>query len=172
MTMHAQELKSLPPDAWEEVQAGEHQPWGGLGEELRWADKQRHIGIHDEDGRLLALAGLTVVQVQAGAEPAFPVVGLGGVIVTRSRRGEGLTRPLLEETMRLAGEVGPERAMLFCDTGLRGLYGRHGFAEIAAAVIADQPDGPVQMPLLAMWAPLAVGVGWPPGDVRVLGLPF
>ena len=62
-----------------------------------------------------------------------------------------------------AHEVEPERAMLFCRAQLLGLYGKLGFAEIRAAVWAEQPAGRIQMPMPAMWRGLRAGASWPPG---------
>ncbi len=61
--MQAHELNDFLPSEMADVQDGELEPWGGLGESLEWADKERHIGIRDDDGRLLALAGLLTASV-------------------------------------------------------------------------------------------------------------
>ncbi len=87
-------------------------------------------------------------------------------------RGQGLAHAVVEAVMRLAHEMGPELAMLFCHTDLTALYARFGFTTIEAPVSAEQPGGRVRMPPEAMWAPLADGAGWPSGDVEVLGEPF
>jgi hypothetical protein len=79
---------------------------------------------------------------------------------------------VVEPLLRLAEELGPDRAMLFCRRDLVGLYRRVGFAQIEAPVWADQPDGRIEMPLPAMWRPLRNGADWPPGRVDVHGLPF
>jgi hypothetical protein len=52
------------------------------------------------------------------------------------------------------------------------VYGRVGFAEIAAPVWADQPGVRVRVPMRAMWRPLREGARWPPGRVDVHGAPF
>ena len=170
--MRAHELHDLLPSEWVEVQNGEQQPWGGLAEGLEWADKERHVGIRDDDGRLVALAGLLSAPVVVAEHGEFHVVGIGGVIVTQSRRGEGMSRALLQEALRIAASMGPERAMLFCRRELLVLYDKFGFEPITARVTAEQPTGAVEVPLHAMWLALASGTSWPSGDVRVLGLPF
>ncbi len=171
--MEAIELEAVGSEQWDAVIDGEETPWGAAGTDLSWAPKTRHVGVLDTGGRPLALAGTMVARVRVeGGEP-FDVVGIGGVIVTRSRRGEGLSTPLLEAVMSLARALGPERAMLFCGDALTGLYAGHGFRLIDASVTADQPDGPITVPMRAMWAPLDVDVAdWPPGEVAVLGEPF
>ena len=97
---------------------------------------------------------------------------MGGVFVTAPERGRGLVWQLLQRLLEIAADMGPERAMLFCRPQLTGLYGKLGFAEIPGPTWVRQPDGAVEFPLRTMWRPLREGVGWPPGRVDVLGLPF
>ncbi len=98
---------------------------------------------------------------------------MGDVFVTRSRRGEGLSRPVMAASLERAATLGPDVAMLFCGAHNVGLYAHFGFAEIAAPVIVGQPGGlEIAMPPHAMWRELR---GAPPpadGPVRVRGLPF
>jgi predicted GNAT family N-acyltransferase len=166
------ELQGVKPSERDQLVAGEEQPWGGLGEELEWADKERHVGIRDDDGRLLALAGVVYVRVVVEGGVEWPVVGVGSVMVTRSERGKGLARPLLERTLELASELGPEHAMLFCREQLTALYAKFGFRPIESPVHAAQASGSVEMPMCAMWCPLRDGAIWPTGAVTVRGLPF
>ena len=73
-------LVELDPRAepyWEELLAGEQEPWGGTGEHLSWRDKTRNIGLRDDDGRLLAAGGTVLAQVHTAAHPPFAVVGPG-----------------------------------------------------------------------------------------------
>jgi predicted GNAT family N-acyltransferase len=170
--MRVIELGEVPERLWTELEAGESQPWGGAGEELQWRAKERHVGIEDDDGRLLALAGLVRARVAIEAHGELGVIGIGGVIITREHRGTGLARPLLARTLELAGGHGEQLAMLFCGEQTMGLYAKFGFAEIDAPVHAEQPGQEVEIPQRAMWLALAPGAQWPPGAVRVLGLPF
>ncbi|HEX4438140.1 MAG TPA: GNAT family N-acetyltransferase [Solirubrobacteraceae bacterium] len=169
--METIELQNVGPDEWEAVLDGETQAWGAAGDEFSWADKERHVAVCDEAGQPVALAGAMIAQVTAGGE-AFPVVGIGGVVVTRTLRGRGLARRVIEAIMGIAAELEPERAMLFCGEELTTLYARFDFRTIEASVSAEQPSGRVVMPMRAMWAPLVDGIGWPVGDVAVQGLPF
>jgi predicted GNAT family N-acyltransferase len=166
------ELAALTGQDWDAVVAGEHQPFGSLGAELEWRPKDRHFALRAQDGRLLALAALVGVEVEIEGAGGFDVAGLGGVIVTPSERGCGLMFKVVEPVLALAEELGPERAMLFCRPALVAVYRRLGFEEIAAPVWADQPTGPVEMPMRAMWRALQPGAEWPPGCVHVRGLPF
>jgi hypothetical protein len=53
-----------------------------------------------------------------------------------------------------------------------GLYERFGFAQLEGPVRADQPGGPVTVPMRAMWRALAPAVRWPRGPVELLGDPL
>ena len=165
----------LDPQAepyWEEMLAGEQEPWGSAGENLSWRDKTRNIGLRDDDGTLLAAGGAVLAHAHTDSEPPFPVVGLGGLVVRTGARGRGLARELSVHLLELARELPAERAMLFCGASLMTLYGEFGFLEITAPVWAQQADGPVRMPMSAMWRPLRDGVTWPAGTVYLDGEPF
>lgn len=157
---------------WKELVTDEREPFGGVGEHLRWRDKTLHLGILDRDGSLLAGAGAAVAEVRVAPAAAFAVVGIGGVIVTRRARGQGLGRMVVESLLERARGLGPERAMLFCLPRLAPFYESFGFEAIPAAVSAEQPGGRVRMPLEAMWRALDGAPAWPPGAVEVLGEPF
>jgi predicted GNAT family N-acyltransferase len=166
------ELVELTGRDWADVVAGEHEPFGPEGGELAWREKDRHFALRADDGRLLALAATVPVAIEIDGAQSFEVVGLGGVIVTRSERGQGLMAKVVEPVLSLARDMGPDKAMLFCRSGLVPVYGRLGFVEITAAVWAEQPRGPVKVPMSAMWRALHAGATWPAGSVDVLGLPF
>ena len=120
-------LVELDPQAepyWEELLAGEREPWGGVGERLSWREKTRNIGLRDDDGTLLAAGGAVLAQLHTATHPPFEVVGLGGLVVRSSARGRGLARELAEHLLLLARELPAERAMLFCEPRLMELYRR------------------------------------------------
>jgi predicted GNAT family N-acyltransferase len=154
---------------FDSIIAGEVDPFGLDDTAIEWRPKTHHTVQRDVDGRPIAHVGLLVTDVQAGAE-RFEVVGVGGVIVTQSHRGQGLLRPLLEAA--LAQDLGPDRALLWCTTANAEIYARFGFEHVTAPVTVDQAAGPYVMPMPTMWKPLREGVTWPAGDVRVPGLPF
>ena len=120
--------------------------------------------LYDGD-RPLAAVGLVVAETDV-----FPVVGVGGVIVTRSHRGRGLLRPVMEAALERAATLGPDVAMLFCASHDVARYARFGFAEIPGPVTVDQPDGRVieMAPHVMMRGPAPL----PGGPVRLRGLPF
>jgi predicted N-acetyltransferase YhbS len=166
------ELDRLSESYWEDLIAGEQEPFGGIGEDLVWRDKTRNIGVHEDDGRLVAAAGVVLAEVKIEREPSFEVAGLGGLIVTRSARGRGLARMLCQSLIELAGELEVRRAMLFCLPKLMPFYREFGFVAIEAPVWADQPDGRIEMPLKAMWKTLDGEARWPSGRVELQGKPF
>ena len=167
------ELGPLTERDWEELAAGEHEPFGPVGSKLTWRPKDRHIGLRAPDGRLVAVAGAVVADVEVDRAGGFQVVGLGSLIVTRSMRGKGLMTDVVDPLLRLAEGMGPPRAMIFCRPDLVALYTRIGFIEITDPVWADQPGGRIEIPLSAMWRPLRAGVPpWPAGRVDVCGEPF
>ena len=120
----------------------EDDPWRAAEFGLEWRPKDHYVALRDDDGRLLAAAGLVVVDVQVGARPAIPVVGLGGVIVTASHRGRGLGRRVISGALAHAEAMGPAIAMLFCRSEMAGLYRRHGFAEVPGPVFVTSQAGP------------------------------
>jgi predicted N-acetyltransferase YhbS len=156
----------------DEIEAGERDPFGaGRIGRLEWRPKDRHVLVRD-GGRLVASAGIVVADVRVAGGPPFAVAGLGGVIVTAARRGEGLARVVVDAALERAAALGPDLALLFCLDDRAGLYERLGFAAVAGPVTVEQPSGPTEMPLRSMWRPLRPGAGWPPGPVAVLGQPF
>jgi predicted N-acetyltransferase YhbS len=166
--MELVELPGLTPDDRKELAAGEESPFGI--NELEWRESERYLALRD-GGRLVAAAGLVVADVEVEGD-VFGIVGVGGVIVARPRRGSGLMRQVLDRALERAAELGPAYAMLFCSPDNARRYERFGFRPISAPVSADQPGRRVEMGEVSMWRALRDGATWPDGPVRVLGLPF
>jgi predicted N-acetyltransferase YhbS len=166
--MQLVELEGMTPEGRAELAAGEAHPFGV--NDLQWRESDTYLALRD-DGKLVAAAGLVVATVEARSE-AFDVVGVGGVIVARPRRGQGLMRRVIEAAMTRAEQLGPAFAMLFCSFANSRRYARFGFREIASPVTADQPGRTVTMGEVAMWRPLRPDATWPDGPIRVRGLPF
>jgi predicted GNAT family N-acyltransferase len=165
------ELDRLTSEDWQQIVAGETEPFGALGAGLQWADKTRHVGMRDDTGKLVAAAGVVLAEVRIGVEP-MQVAGIGGVIVTKHARGQGLGRLVIERILQIASELQVERAMLFCLPHNMGLYAKFGFQPIDQPVFAQQAAGVIEVPMRAMWKPLADDVSWPDGRVELLGEPF
>ncbi len=170
--MRLVELDRRSEPYWDELIAGEQEPFGGIGEQLVWRDKTHNIGIRADDGRLVAAGGVVLADVTVARAPSFQVAGIGGLIVAHRARGRGVARLLAARLLDLAGELKTERAMLFCRPELTSLYAQFGFVTIEAPVWVDQPEGRVEMPMPAMWSALDSGAGWPAGRVDLLGEPF
>jgi GNAT superfamily N-acetyltransferase len=169
--MRLEEHGPLTSDQWEEIVAAEKDPFGADARHLRWLPKDRFFVLRAPDGRLAAATGLVVVEVEVGGE-AFPVVGVGMVIVSKPQRGRGLMRRVLGAALEAAPSLGPDGAMLFCSPENVARYERFGFREINSRVVVQQSAGPVEMPPAAMWRPLRPRATWPAGPVRLLGPPF
>ena len=171
--MEQVEFGRLTDELRAELEGDERDPWDAarLRSPLEWRAKDQHVGLRDEQGRLVANAGLLVVAVEV-AGVRFPVVGLGGVIVKRANRGQGLSLRLLEAVLAKAETLGPEFMLLFCHDDRMGLYRRLGFDEVRAEVLVASNAGQVAMPMRTMWRALRSGAAWPDGRVAVQSLPF
>jgi len=150
---------------------GEADPFDSARIGLAFRPKDRHVGLREPDGRLVASAGLVEAQI-AAAGRRVAIVGVGGVIVRADRRGTGLARRVLEELLVDARALGPPFALLFCHENRTGLYERLGFARVRAPVEVEQDSGAVPMPLVTMSLALSPGARWPRGPIRLLGAPF
>lgn len=154
-----------------ELEGDEQDPFDGAGTPLQWQAKDRHLGLRDDQGRLVAQAGLVVADVEVAGQ-SFAVVGLGGVIVNAAYRGRGFARQVIEAALEKAETLGPEFVLLFCHQDRAGLYRRFGFAEVTSEVLVEQAEAQVVMPMRAMWRALRLNASWPDGPVMVYGLPF
>lgn len=169
--MRLVKLNRVSDGHWQQVVAGEPEPWGSVGEALQWREKSHNLGLCDDTGNLVALAGLIIAEVRVADAPLV-VAGIGGVIVTRSARGRGFARMLIERLLQMAHELGAERAMLFCLPANIDLYAKFGFELIEEPVWVAQPGGSIEMPLRAMWKPLTPAANWPGGKIELLDRPF
>jgi GNAT superfamily N-acetyltransferase len=154
-----------------ELEGDEQDPWDAGDVPLLFRPKERHVGLRNDRGRLIASAGTVTADVEVAGN-RFAVVGLGGVIVNAAYRGRGLAREVVTAAVARAEQFGPEFMLLFCHPDRAGLYRKLGFAEVDATVTVEQPDGDMEMPMMAMWRALRPGVSWPEGSVAVSGLPF
>jgi predicted N-acetyltransferase YhbS len=154
-----------------ELEGGESDPFDAGDSTIEYRRKDNHLALRDERGRVVAQAGMVVVDAEV-AGTRFPVVGFGGVIVHRSHRGRGLAREIMAEALARAATLGPDFALLFALESRAGLYRKLGFAELGAEVLIDQPEGAITMPDLTMWRGLKADVTWPSGQVMIHSFPF
>jgi predicted N-acetyltransferase YhbS len=155
-----------------ELEGDEDDPFDARGTTLTWRRKERHVALADATGRLIASSGLLEAEVQVDDGPLMPVVGIGGVIVARAHRGQGLADRVITEALRRAATLGPDAALLFCLPDRAGLYERHGFVELRPPVLVQQPSGLVPFPDVAMWRTIRGDAPPPAGQVTVFSLPF
>ena len=164
-------LGALPRRVWLDLTERDPAAFGATTARLIFRDKDRHLALRLSDGRFAAAIGFTVVTVEVVKDEPFDVVGVGSLIVRREHRGSGLGQRLLVAAREVMAEMGPERAMIFCEPGAIALNQRRGYTAIEGPVLVDQPDARVVMPIPAMWRPIRP-CAWPPGPVNVHGLPF
>lgn len=155
----------------DQLEGDEVDPFDAAGVALVFGPKERHAGLADAEGRLVASAGLTRSEVEAGGE-RFAVVGIGGVIVNAAHRSQGLARRVVEAALDRATQMGPEHAVLFCHPDRAGLYDRLGFAPVRAPVRVRQPNGYAVIPQDTMWRALRPEARWPDGPATFHTLPF
>jgi predicted N-acetyltransferase YhbS len=153
------------------LEGDEPDPFDSAEVALRFRSKERHVGLQDESGRLVASTGMVVVDVQVEVE-RFPVVGIGGVIVSAPYRGRGLARRVVEVALARARHLGPRFSILFCHEDRAGLYRKLGFVQLPENVRVKQPGGYAPMTQRTMWIALHGEERWPSGDVVVHSLPF
>lgn len=169
--MELVEFGRLTDERRAELEGDEQDPWDAADWTMRFRPKEQHAGLRDDRGRLVASAGMLVVDVEVEGR-RFPVVGLGGVIVNSEHRGRGYAREVVSAAIKRAGRLGPDFMLLFCHADRAGLYRKLGFTEVTTKATVEQPTGTATMPMVAMWRALRPGAVWPEGRVAVLSLPF
>ena len=169
--MELVEFGRLTEEQRRELEGDEDDPWSAAGMTLHFQPKERHVGLRDEHGRLVASAGVLQVDVEVDGR-RFRVVGLGGVIVNEAHRGRGYARQVVTAVLERAEGIGPEFVLLFCHADRAGLYRKLGFTEVGSAATVEQPGGRMTMPMTAMWRALRPGATWPAGELAVLAPPF
>lgn len=169
--MEVIELSDFGPDRYDQIVDGEVDPYGTDHLGMEWKEKSGHVALVEE-GRAIAHAGWVLTDLRAATGDQFQIVGLGGVMVHRDRRGNGLGHQLVAAAMERMGKLGLSVGMLFCRTQRVPFYESLGWHPLTVQVTADQPSGPVVMPLVTCWTPLSDGAAVPDADLRIEGLPF
>lgn len=169
--MELVELARITERQLAELEGDEADPWDAGSSVLRWRPKDWHAVVRDDQGRLVAAAGLVVVEVEVSGE-RLPVVGLGGVIVNRHHRRRGHAAAVVTAAIAHAEGLGPQFMLLFCHRDRMGLYRKFRFVEVEASVTVEQANGRVHMAMRTMWRALRPGALWPGGSVAVRSLPF
>ncbi len=154
-----------------ELEGDESDPFDTAAATLQFRPKERHVGLRDQSGRLVASTGMTLADVEVDGV-RFPVVGLGGVIVNAEHRGRGLARRVVGAALDRARSMGPDFIVLFCHPNRIGLYSRLGFARLPEPVLVKQPVGYAAMTQRTMWQALRPSASWPSGRTVIHTLPF
>jgi len=164
------ELGSLSLRDWVALTGRERNLFGASTAGLAYRPKERHLVARDAE-RLVAAIGVTIATVEIAGNDPFEIVGIGSLVVHESARGTGIASELMRRLRPMLDPLGPDRAMLFCRPELMPIYARRDYRPIGASVEVDQPTGPIEMPIPAMWRPLRPCT-WPSGRARLHGLPF
>lgn len=159
--------RALTDEERAELMDGEEDPFELADVELPAGRRKDHYFVLREEGRIVAAAGLLTATVTVGGA-CFPVAGIGGVLVTHARRGQGLFHQVFGPTLRAAERLGPDFALLFCLRKNAPLYAKLGFQTIPDPVTADD----TVIPIDTMWRPLTPGARWPAGPVALHGPMF
>ncbi len=165
------EFETLSLPDWAGLMRSDPGAFGGGTEGLQVRQKDRYVGVRDDDGRLIAVIGAAIAQVTVEGHGSFEVVGIGGLMVRKDARALGLGSQLMERIREITTGWGPDRAMLFCEPHLTAMYTRRGYTQLPDEVWVDQPTGPITMPIHAMWRPIRPA-DWPPGVIHLHGPPF
>lgn len=152
------------------LSAGEPDPYGTDHLDISWAPKDHHV-CFSEAGRLVAHAGYVLIDVDADGVQ-LSGVGLGGVMVHPSLRGQGVGARLVQETTDRMAMTGRPFALLFCREVRLPFYRRLGWHLVGPEVSVEQDQGQMTMPLLTCWFSLARDSAAPSHRLRVLGPPF
>ncbi len=159
------------PVEYGQIIDGEEDPYGTEHLGMEWREKSAHL-VLVEQGRVVGHAGWVPADLVAASGERLGIVGLGGVMVHRRHRGNGLGNGLVTAAMDRMRRLGRPVGMLFCRDRRVPFYERLGWRPVGSEVTADQPTGPVSMPLVTCWTPLAEGAALPASDLHIEGLPF
>ncbi len=169
--MELVEFGCLTPEYRAELEGDEEDPFDAADSAIVFRAKDRHVALRGDDGHLVAATGMVEAEAEVAGE-RFPVIGIGGVIVSARHRGGGLARRVVEAALETASGEAADFAVLFCREDRAGLYRKLGFRRVEDEVLAEQPNGVAVMPHWTMWRPLHADAAWPPGRVMIHGLPF
>lgn len=161
---------SYPLEVKRDLAGGEEDPSHTHSYKLSWRPTETHVFVSAE-GRMMCHVGLVRQTVQISGEP-LEVAGVGGVLVRSGERGHGYGHAAMEAAEAFAArewKVG--FLLLFCRESLRSWYDALGWRKVLGATWAEQPTGPIVLPLESMWKSLA-GARWPAGDVYLCSKPW
>jgi GNAT superfamily N-acetyltransferase len=165
------DLPEFGADDLAEIVDGESDPWETQHLAIEWRVKTVHVGLMDR-GRLIGHAGWVPAEARGRNGEVVSVAGLGGVIIHRDHRGNGAGVELVSGAMRSMAGGGAPLGLLFCRPERLAFYQRLGWIPLDGVVTADQPSGPIAVPMPACWTPLVEGSTLTATGLRLEGLPF
>jgi len=161
---------SYPLEVKRDLAGGEEDPSHTHGYKLSWRPTETHVFV-SANGTKMCHVGLVRQTVQISGA-SLDVAGVGGVLVRSSERGHGYGRVAMEGAQDFAAREWKVGFMLlFCREALRSWYDALGWRKVLGATWADQPTGPIVLPLDSMWKSLN-GTSWPHGDVHLHSRPW
>ena len=113
--MEVIELTDFGPDEYGQIVDGETDPYGTDHLDIDWREKTGHVALVEE-GRIIGHAGWVPAELSTAGGEHLRIVGLGGVMVHRQHRGQGLGHRLVTAAMDRMGRLGDPLGVLFCRT--------------------------------------------------------
>ncbi len=161
---------SYPPEVKLDLAGGDEDPSRTHGYKLNWRPTETHVFVSAE-GRRMCHVGLVRQTVEVSGA-SFEVAGVGGVLARSGERGHGYGRVAMEAAEAFVSREWKIGLMLlFCREPLRPWYDALGWRRVLGATWAEQPNGPIVLPLESMWKSLS-GARWPDGDVHLHSQPW
>lgn len=161
---------SYPLETKRDLAGGEEDPSHTHGYKLSWRPTDTHVFV-SANGTKMCHVGLVRQTVQISGA-SLDVAGVGGVLVRSGERSHGYGRAAMEAAEAFAvREWNIEFMLLFCREALRSWYDALGWRKVLGATWADQPTGPIVLPLESMWKSVS-GARWPNGDVHLHSKPW
>ena len=183
MNIEGKTRSSRPEDAFEieisqsytaedkkDLAEGEEDPSQTRPYKLQWRPTETHVFL-SAGGKRQCHVGIVEQIVEIAGAP-MRIAGIGGVLSRKESRGCGygrLTMLAAEDFARR--EMGVEFMLLFCRLAVQRWYDLLGWAKVCCVVWADQSDGEVQIPLVAMTKNLGAKP-WPQGEVHLRSRPW
>jgi hypothetical protein len=161
---------SYPLEVKRDLAGGEEDPSHTHGYNLSWRPTETHVFVSAE-GKKMCHVGLVRQTIQISGA-SLDIAGIGGVLVRSGERGHGYGRAAMDAAAAIAArEWNVGFMLLFCREALRSWYDALGWRKVLAATWAEQPNGPIVLPLESMWKSLNA-TQLPTGDVHLHSKPW
>jgi GNAT superfamily N-acetyltransferase len=161
---------SYPLEVKRDLAGGEDDPSHTHSYNLSWRPTETHVFV-SANGTKMSHVGLVRQTIQISGA-SLDVAGVGGVLVRSGERSHGYGRAAMEAAEAFAArEWNVGFMLLFCREALRSWYDALGWRKVLGATWADQPNGPIVLPLESMWKSHN-STQWPRGDVHLHSCPW